>query len=320
MVLCIIGLILFPILGLFSAKYRELAKESFRCVFRMATFRPCEYKLDQRIKSRITAKLMKTSPAIAKIVYKNFTIFSWILVLLFFVSIYGIGSGVYNYVIFGNCNGPVSSAFCVFKEIGDSINGMTPSKIDITGHPMRGNPNASTTIIEFACLQCPYSKEAEPALQKIMNDYPNKANLVFFFFPLPQHKNGILAAKAAYCADKQEKFWEYHDMLFEYQNSFDNSVTVDDAKASMISHATHLQLNVTRFEQCLDSEEVLNKVMKDIEIGKKLGLKGTPTFFINGKELVGPQPYNTFKNLIINSFAPIKTDINREDGMCNLPT
>lgn len=319
MVLCIIGLMIFPILGLFSAKYKELAKESFRCVFRMATFRPCESKLDQRIKSKITAKLMKTSPAIAKIIYKNFTIFSWMLVLLFFLSMYGLGSGIYNYIKFGNCNGPVSSAFCVFKEISDSINSMTPQQIDISSHPMRGNKNAQITIIEFACLQCPYSKEAESALQKILNDYPDKFNLVFFFFPLPQHKNGILAAKAAYCAEEQGKFWEYHDMLFEYQQSFDNSQSINDARAAMISHAKHLQLNITLFEQCLDSEEVLNKVMKDIEIGKKLGLKGTPTFFINGKELVGTQSYNTFKSFITNS-PTSSININQEDGMCNIPT
>lgn len=74
MVLCIIGIVLFSILGIFSAKYRELAKESFRCVFKMATFRPCDSTLDQKLKSKITTKLMKASPSLAKNVLQELPI------------------------------------------------------------------------------------------------------------------------------------------------------------------------------------------------------------------------------------------------------
>jgi hypothetical protein len=119
MVICIIGLFIFAILGSFSTKYRLLFKESYRCIFRMMTFRPCETKLDERIKARIVAGLMKRNPGLAKFTFKNFKTISIILTAVFLISmvggVYAIGSGVYNYLTFGNCNGPGGGA-CIISE------------------------------------------------------------------------------------------------------------------------------------------------------------------------------------------------------------
>src|SRR3989344_7582794 len=114
MVLCIIALPVFALLGIFSLKYRMLAKEAFRCLFRTAMLKPCDTGLDMRIKSKFTAKLMWW-PALAKGFYRYFEIISWIFVILLVGSTIAVGYGLYNYVNYGNCNGPESSAFCIFN-------------------------------------------------------------------------------------------------------------------------------------------------------------------------------------------------------------
>ena len=117
MVVCIIAMVVFGIMGIFSAKYRRMAKEAFRCTFRMIQLKPCDTGFDQRVKTAITSKLMRF-PSAAKFVYNNFDAISWVFVLTFFLSIAGLVYGFYNYVIFGNCNGP-SGGTCVYNAAGN---------------------------------------------------------------------------------------------------------------------------------------------------------------------------------------------------------
>jgi len=102
MVVCIVALVVFGILGIFSARYRRLANEAFGCVFKMVQLKPCDTGFDQRIKSGVTSKLMKV-PAAARFVYKNFTIISWIFTISFFASLGYSAYGIYNLVVFGSC-------------------------------------------------------------------------------------------------------------------------------------------------------------------------------------------------------------------------
>ncbi len=292
MVFCIVALVVFGILGIFSAKYRSLAKEAFDCAYRAATLRPCVSRLDERIKSKITAKMMVKSPALAKAFYRNFRAFSYVFVLAFFLSAGGIFYGLYNYFAFGDCNGPESNGFCIYNAISPAT--MSPSEIIIGDHPVRGSGNL--TIIEFACLQCPYSKEAEPALRQVLNG--DKVKLAFFFFPLPQHAHGKMAAAAGYCAGGQGKFWEYHDLLFEMQDKFGNEATSERALAVMMNAGKELGLDTAAFERCISSESTLKKVEADIELGNKLGITGTPTFFIGSDRLVGPKTFEQFTRII----------------------
>jgi len=112
MVICIIALVVFSVLGIWSAKYRRLAKEAFDCTFRMITFRPCVTKFDERIKSTVTAKLMRF-PVLARVFYKNFKIFSWIFVIAFFASMIYSLYGFYNLIVYGSCQ---PGAGCVFSQ------------------------------------------------------------------------------------------------------------------------------------------------------------------------------------------------------------
>lgn len=102
MVLCIVAFIVFSILGLFSAYYRKLAKEAFICVINMLTFQPCKTKLDERIKSKVTIKLMH-KPVLARFFYRNFKLLSWVFTLTFFASLIYSSYGIYNLIVYGSC-------------------------------------------------------------------------------------------------------------------------------------------------------------------------------------------------------------------------
>jgi hypothetical protein len=104
MVICLIALVVFSIAGLWSVKYRQLAKEAFDCTFRMVTFRPCRTNLDERIKAKVTSKLIGRFPSLAKAFYKNFKIFSWIFVLIFFGSMIYTAYTIYNLIVYGTCD------------------------------------------------------------------------------------------------------------------------------------------------------------------------------------------------------------------------
>jgi len=115
MVICIVALVVFAFLGIFSTRYRKLAKEAFKCFFTTLTFKPCETNLDQRIKSKATAKLMRVSPKLAAAVYKNFKIISWIFTITFFVSLTYSAYGIFNLAVYGSCD-PSSPATCEIKQ------------------------------------------------------------------------------------------------------------------------------------------------------------------------------------------------------------
>lgn len=102
--ICIISLFIFGVLGIFSAHYRHLAKESFRCVFLRMTFRACDTKLDERIKSKLISKLLNFNPSMAKFVYKRFEILSWLFTIMFFASMIYSFYGIYNLFVFGTCD------------------------------------------------------------------------------------------------------------------------------------------------------------------------------------------------------------------------
>jgi hypothetical protein len=116
MVLCIVALVVFGFLSLFSAKYRPMAKEAFRCVGRMITLRPCEASLEQRIKSKVTTKLMGVSAGLGGFVYKYFSAISWGFTISFFVSLAYTLYGVYNWIVFGNCDPGTPASSCAFNQ------------------------------------------------------------------------------------------------------------------------------------------------------------------------------------------------------------
>ncbi len=164
--------------------------------------------------------------------------------------------------------------------------------------PVKGSKEAPVTIIEFSDFQCPFcGKFFKQALPEINKNYitTGKAKLVYRDFPLDFHQYAQKAAEAAECADDQGKFWEMHDKIFENQNT----ITVDDLKG----HAKNIGLDTTKFNNCLDTGKYEQEVKKDMSDGKAAGVTGTPAFVINGKLVVGAQPYSVFKQAIDEALA-----------------
>lgn len=118
--ICLVALIVFGILGIFSASHRKIAAEAFNCVFRQATLRKCNSGMDVRIKSSVVGKLMKVSPKGAKIVHKNFELFSWIFTLLLIISLAWSGVSIYNLIVYDDCNGPnADPGSCILTSEND---------------------------------------------------------------------------------------------------------------------------------------------------------------------------------------------------------
>ncbi len=111
--ICIIALIVFGVMGIFSASHRQLAKESFDCVFRRVTLRKCRPGMDKKLKSKLTGLFMKRSPGTARFVYKNFEIFSWTFTVILVASMVYSGIGIYNLSAYGSCD--PHSTECIFN-------------------------------------------------------------------------------------------------------------------------------------------------------------------------------------------------------------
>lgn len=149
---------------------------------------------------------------------------------------------------------------------------------------------SQVVIEEFSDFQCPYCARASSTVKQIKEAYGEKVVIMYKHFPLAAHKFAFKAAEASECARDQGKFWEYHYKLFENKDFLD----IDNLK----QYALDLNLNEEQFNECIDSKSKKKVVEKDIMEGTKKGVSGTPTFFIDGKRLVGAQPFESFKQII----------------------
>jgi protein-disulfide isomerase len=156
--------------------------------------------------------------------------------------------------------------------------------------PVRGEPTAPVTIVEFSDYQCPYCQRVGPILTKLRQSYGSRVRLIYKDFPLPNHPHAFKAAEAAQCAGEQGKYWEMHDRMFANQAALD----VPALKAS----AAALGLNADVFNQCLDSGKFAHAIREDMAVGEKLGVNSTPTVYINGRAVIGAQPFEAFRSII----------------------
>ncbi|MFZ5445939.1 MAG: DsbA family protein [Myxococcota bacterium] len=165
-------------------------------------------------------------------------------------------------------------------------------KVDIPADsPAKGGKNgAKVTIVEWSDFQCPFCSRVVPTLKQIEDTYGDNVKVVFRHQPLPFHNNAKIAAEASMAANEQGKFWPMHDKLFGNQQALD--------RASLERYASELGLDVGKFKAALDSGKFTKRVEEDSAAGMAVGANGTPTFFINGREFVGAQPFEAFKNVI----------------------
>jgi protein-disulfide isomerase len=162
--------------------------------------------------------------------------------------------------------------------------------VEVGSAPVRGNPKAPVTVVEFSDFQCPFCVRARPTVAKVRETYGDKVRWVFRHFPLDFHAQAEKAGEAAACAGEQGRFWEMHDRLW----ASNSKLQVADLKA----HAAALGLDARSFDQCLDSGREAALVGRDAEAGQSYGVSGTPAFFVNGRPLVGAQPFDAFAQVI----------------------
>ncbi len=181
-------------------------------------------------------------------------------------------------------------------------------QISLDDDPFKGDPNAPVIVVEFSDFQCPFcSRFYQQTLPLIQENYIDTGKIKFVYRDLPLdslHPNARLTHIAAECADEQEKFWEYHDVLFEKQSQWQR-LSSTDLPITLTQFATDLGLQSASFETCLESEEMANEVKKDVADATRYGSTGTPTFFVGNEEdgfikLVGAQPYAAFQAAIEN--------------------
>lgn len=156
--------------------------------------------------------------------------------------------------------------------------------------PWTGATQAPVTIIEFSDFECSYCKRSVSVMKELLEKYPGKLKLVYRDFPAPNHQHALSAAEAAQCAAEQGRFWEYHDALFTTQtwgSGWNFSALAED-----------LGLHQSSFDACMKENRYREEVLKDLRDGLKLGVTSTPTFFINGRPLVGARPMADFQAII----------------------
>ena len=171
--------------------------------------------------------------------------------------------------------------------------------VSTEGRPSLGRPDAKVTVVEFSDLQCPFCKRFhDETFSQFKATYidTGKVRFVYRHFPLTQiHPFAEKAAEAAECAAKEGKFWEMHDAVFAAQPE----IGTENLKAI----AKTIGLSTQKFTTCLDSGETKPIVDKDTADGSALSITGTPTFFVNGRRIVGAQPFSVFQQAIDSALA-----------------
>jgi protein-disulfide isomerase len=146
----------------------------------------------------------------------------------------------------------------------------------------RGNPNAKVTLEEYGDYQCPPCGALFPELKKLEKEYGDQMRFVFRHYPLQMHKHAFTAAHAAEAASLQGRFWEMHDLIYQNQLTW---TPAEDARSFFIQYARDLKLDVDRFTRDMDSPAVAARVTADYDRGSALGVTGTPTLFMNGRQM-----------------------------------
>lgn len=161
---------------------------------------------------------------------------------------------------------------------------------------VRGAAAGKVTMVEFGDFQCPACGAYEPLVRKVTQDNSTILKIVFRHFPLTQiHQNALLGAKAAEAAGVQGKFWEMHDKLYDNQQDWSTSLSARDL---IIGYARSLGLDTVKFSNDLNSKAIEDKILAEYQEGVRLGVQGTPTFFVNGKMIQNPQSVEAFDAVI----------------------
>jgi protein-disulfide isomerase len=179
-----------------------------------------------------------------------------------------------------------------------------PSTLDVHGQIFRGDGAARVAIIEYADFECPYCGQYERnTSSQILEKYIKTAKVKLFYrdLPLPEHPHALSATRAAYCAGEQGKYWEMHDSLFA------NQLALSDP--ALLGRAKTVALDTNKFSECFSSNRYSDELRKSVDEAQRMGIDGTPTFFIGtirpdgnivniNKRIVGAHPFEVFQSAL----------------------
>lgn len=177
----------------------------------------------------------------------------------------------------------------LFKPRRPAVDYSKVYRIPLGNSAVKGKKDATVTIVEFSDFQCPYCAGLQSTLREVLKAYPDDVRLVLKDFPLSFHKYAMATARAARAAGEQGKYWEMHDLIFENFKKLNSDVFKEFAKK--------LNLDLTMFMADYKSNKYDNMIQQDINLGKSLGVTGTPTLFVNGKRMQR-RSFDDFKRVI----------------------
>jgi protein-disulfide isomerase len=188
----------------------------------------------------------------------------------------------------------------VAEDVGNGAGEIRRFEVSVDDDPALGPANAPVTIVEFSDYQCPFcARWHTEVFTRLMTDYQGKVRFVYRDFPLYSiHPQAGPAAEAANCAGEQNAYWEFHTALFSEKYAL--------GADAYTRYAAELGLDAEKFSQCLSERRYQGEVEADFASASKLGVNSTPTFYINGRGLIGAQPYEAFKQVIDEELAAVK--------------
>ncbi len=189
----------------------------------------------------------------------------------------------------------VGLAFLGGKNGGGQAGGTLAVPVNEATDHIRGPATAKATLVEYSDFQCPACAQYEPIVREVASSFPNDLRVVYRHFPLTEiHKNATAASIASEAASKQGKFWEMHDILFDRQSQWSNATSTD---ALFSDFAVSLGLNTDQFVKDLTESATSDKIDSDVVGANASGITGTPTFYLNGKQ-IRPKSLEEFKTLV----------------------
>jgi protein-disulfide isomerase len=171
--------------------------------------------------------------------------------------------------------------------------------VPVLDSPLRGGGvSTPVTIVLFSDFECPFCVKAEKTLREIESNNKGKVRVAFKHRPLPMHSHARLAAKASLAAERQGKFWEYHDLLLQHRDALE--------RTDLDKYALEVGLNPTRFARDIDDPALEARIAADEKEAERLDVKGTPTAFVNGRRITGAQPMGTWQTAVDRAQAARK--------------
>jgi len=168
-------------------------------------------------------------------------------------------------------------------------------EVEVGDSPARGPADAPVTLVAFSDFECPFCARVTPTLTQLEEEYGDRLRVVFKHFPLPMHARAMDAHKAAVAAGEQGRFWEMHDRIFAAPQSLD--------PASLRAHAEAIGLDMAAYDAAVASPETEARIRGDLAQGQQAGVRGTPSFVVNGRLFSGALPYEAFKAQVDQALA-----------------